>query len=104
MSTQSVFRPRHQPAQAIYDAFQAEATKRRSRSVDEWVAAEHQAVWKAACDAAEHLGLPPPTMEQVTRAETCARGHVDYGAKWAYGIVESMNRSGRAAAVPRGAP
>jgi len=31
------------PAKAIYDAFQAEATKRRVRPVEEWVAAERQA-------------------------------------------------------------
>ncbi len=83
-----VFRPRHQPAQAIYDAFQTEAKKRFGRSVDEWTAAERLAVWNAARDAAQQLGRPVPTMAQVEAEERSAIGHIDYGAKWAFYVAK----------------
>lgn len=104
MSTHDVFRPHRQPAQAIYDAFQMEAEKRRGRSVEEWLKAERQAVLAAASQAAEQMGLAVPTMEQVILAEHCAMGHVNYGAKWAYGIAESMHKAQRATAGPRRRP
>lgn len=90
MNPIDVFRPSHEPAQSIYDAFQKEAEKRKGRSVEEWIAAEHQAVLLAATSQAQILGLKVPSNEDVSKAELCARGHVDYGAKWAYGLVSLM--------------
>ena len=46
--SKDIFRPRHQPAQMLYDAFQKEAEKRDKRDFKEWSEAEIQAVWKAA--------------------------------------------------------
>lgn len=94
---QDVFRPTQQPAQSIYDAFQAEATHRRHRGIDEWMLAERTAVWRAARDAAQQLGWRVLTMEEVRRVENQAAGHTDYGAKWAYGVVEAMRRPAPAA-------
>lgn len=90
--TRDVFRPTQQPAQAIYDAFQAEAAHRRNRGIDEWLLAERTAVWRAARDAAQQLGWRVLTLEEVRRAEDQAAGHTDYGAKWAYAVVEAMRR------------
>lgn len=86
------FRPHGQPAQAIYDAFQAEASQRRKRTLDEWIRMEREAVHKAACQYAEQHGLAPPTVEAVEDAERYARGSVDYGAKWAYVVASHMAR------------
>ena len=38
-----VFRPSQDPARAIYDAFQAEAAKRKGRALGEWVAKDRLA-------------------------------------------------------------
>lgn len=90
-----VFRPRYAPAQAIYDAFQDEAAKRPGRSVEEWTQAETSAVWKAARDAAQTLGVPVPTMQDVESTESSARGHIDYGAQWAYALARLMEKPRR---------
>ena len=82
-----VFRPRYQPAQTIYDAFQAEAAHRHG-SVEEWIERERLVVWRTARDYAQQHGLRVPTMDQIERAERSACGHVDYGAKWAYRVAE----------------
>jgi hypothetical protein len=42
-----IFEPRREPARSIYLAFQAEATKRKGRSVDEWLSAEREVVYRA---------------------------------------------------------
>ena len=86
------FRPRHEPARSIYDAFQQEAMHRRGRSVEEWSAAEVDAVLKAANDYAKANGLPPVSRQDVERAERYARGSIDYGAKWAYAVTEKLQR------------
>lgn len=86
----SVFRPHHDPARTIYDAFQEEALLRDGRSVAQWSDAEVQAVWRAARDYAQQHDLVIPTLEQVIRAEQSARGHVDYGAQWAYQVARAM--------------
>lgn len=83
-------RPTHHPARAIFDAFHAEAACRPGRSAAIWVQAERVAVWEAAQKEAARLGLNAPTMDEVERAERGACGHFDYGAKWAYGVVEAM--------------
>lgn len=87
-----IFRPHHEPAISIYDAFQAEASRRSGRTVEEWMLAERKAVWSAARDAAQQRGLCIPTMAEVERVERSACGHLDYGLKWALGISEIMKK------------
>lgn len=97
-----LFTPHWEPARSIYDAFQEEATKRKTRSVEDWVQAERAAVHKAACVAAQKEGLPEPTMEEIQSAETYAMGSVDYGATWAYRIVDlARKRASQAAKSTR---
>lgn len=84
------FRPRHEPALTIYVAFQREATHRESRHFEAWAEAEIQAVHQAAAIKAQEMGLRVPTRRQVEQAEVRARGHVDYGLKWALGVAEAM--------------
>lgn len=86
------FRPRFQPAQDIYDAFQLESKKRDQRTTKEWIELEREAVWKTSCDCAQKLGLRIPLMVEIEEAERSACGHTDYGAKWVYGIVDFMNK------------
>ncbi len=86
------FRPRVEPAGAIYDAFQDEAAKRKGRKFEEWAAAEIEAVLRCATEQAQKHGLRAPTRDESHRAERYARGSVDYGAKWAFGVVETMRR------------
>ena len=85
-----IFRPRFEPAASIYDAFQAEAAKRKGRRAEEWIEAERGAVLRAACEQAQRLGLREPGWAEVVSAEACACGHVDYGAKWALGVADAM--------------
>lgn len=85
-----VFEPRTEPAKSIYRAFQAEATKRKGRRVEEWVKAERDAVHRECMHQAQKLGLVAPTMEDVAAAERYAMGSIDYGAKWAYQLVRVM--------------
>lgn len=87
---QDIFEPRYEPARSIYMAFQKEAEKRKGRSVDEWLAAERDAVYRESVHQAQKLGLRAPTMEQVISAERYATGSIDYGAKWSYCIVNVM--------------
>lgn len=91
-----IFQPRHEPARSIYEAFQNEATKRKGRSAEEWQAAEREAVFREAMIQAARLGLRVPTMDDVVSAERSAMGHIDYGAKWAYGVTEAMKSSNAA--------
>lgn len=85
-----VFRPHNEPARGLYDAFQAEAKNRKGRSVEVWTEAEAQAVWRTARDYAQQHGIEVPTMELIKRKERYARGSIDYGAKWAYGVAELL--------------
>jgi hypothetical protein len=82
--------PRMEPAKSIYNAFQAEAAKRNGRSVAQWTAAESVAVLDAATRQARLLGLRAPTAEVVATAEVTARGHIDYGSKWAIHLAHWM--------------
>ncbi|MDQ1090651.1 propanediol dehydratase large subunit [Xanthomonas sacchari] len=86
------FRPRSEPAMSIYDAFQAEAAKRKSRSVAEWIAAERDAVHRAATVAFKQAGLPAPTHEEVESAERYACGSIDYGSKWSYTLISLVRK------------
>lgn len=85
-----IFQPRHDPARSIYNAFQDEASKRKGRTVEEWTEAEREAVFNASIRQARIMKLQAPSLEDVIRAEQYARGSVDYGAKWAYGVAEVM--------------
>jgi hypothetical protein len=60
-----VFQPRHEPARSIYNTFQTEARCRKGRSVEEWMAAEREAVMREATHQAARLGLRVPTMDEV---------------------------------------
>lgn len=88
-----VFRPRGVVAQAIYDAFRAEAKKRDGRPHSAWVEAERYAVWSAARDEAKKIGAPVPTMRDVIREDLIAMGHSDYGARWARGVACIIEQS-----------
>ena len=90
--THNVFRPHFEPARTVYDAFQREAKKRPHKAGNNWIVAERNAVWSAARDYAQQHGLRVPTMAEVEAAENRACGHVDYGSKWAYGVVEKMTK------------
>ncbi|WP_157638500.1 hypothetical protein [Burkholderia ubonensis] len=48
---------------------------------------------------AQKFGLRAPSMDEIVSAERYAMGSIDYGAKWAYGIVEAMHK----AVTPSGA-
>ena len=87
------FRPRVDTARTIYDAFQVEAAKRPGRALDVWLKAERQAVWVAARDAAQAMGLRTPTMAEVASAERYACGSIDYGKTWAHQVVAAMRRA-----------
>lgn len=90
---EDVFRPRNDPAQSIYDAFQAESKNRKGKSIEQWTSAEQEAVHREAVYQANKLGLRTPTHEDVAGAERSACGHVDYGAKWAYAVVDAMMKT-----------
>lgn len=60
---------------------------RRGRKVEDWISAELRRMWHEARDYAEQQGLEVLTMDTIVEAEECARGHVDYASKWAYGIA-----------------
>ncbi len=87
---QDIFEPRHEPAKSIYLEFQAEAKKRKGCSVDEWIKAERDAVYRECVHQAQRMGLAAPSMDAVAAAERYAMGSVDYGAKWAYQLVNVM--------------
>jgi hypothetical protein len=88
-----IFEPRHEPARGIYHAFQTEATKRKGRSIDQWQAAERDAVFREATHQAQKLGLRVPTMDEVVSAERYAAGSIDYGAQWSYCVVQEMRKA-----------
>lgn len=93
------FRPQPGPVQAIYDAFQSEAAKRKGRPGMTWIELERAAVHSAAREQARQCGWPEPGTAAVELAERCACGHVDYGSKWAHYIVDHMRKEA-AKAVP----
>ena len=89
--TRDIFCPTKNPARSLYLALAQESEKRAGRSVDEWILAERQAILREAqIQAAWITGLRAPTMEEVETAESCACGHVDYMAKFAYGVQRAM--------------
>jgi hypothetical protein len=70
-------------------------TKRKKRSIEEWIEAEHMTVLSSSTALSHTLGLHAPTIEQVMTAEDCACGHVDYAPKFAYGVAEVMRSDSR---------
>jgi len=86
------FRPSHEPARSIYDAFQAQANRRKQYAGTEWIEAERKVVFEAAKAAAKKHGLVEPTLKMVERAEIYASGSADYGSKWAYTLLSIMER------------
>ncbi len=88
--TTSYFRPTREPARSIHDALVREASKRNERMPEEWLQAERQAELQEAIAQASLLGLRPPSLVDVERAERLAVGHTDYAAKWARGIADAM--------------
>jgi hypothetical protein len=88
-----LFQPIFEPARSIYEAFQAEAKNRSGRSVEEWMTAELNAVYREAVIQAQALGLRAPSKEEVESAERYAMGSVDYGATWAYKVVDAMRKT-----------
>ena len=86
----TMFEPTQEPAKSIYNALVNEATKRKVRSVEEWIKAERKAVFDKAMELSNAHGFCVPTLEQIVIAENCACGHVDYAAKFAYGVAEAM--------------
>lgn len=89
-NTMSHFRPTREPARSIHDALVREASKRNKRMPEEWLQAERQAVLQEAIAQASLLGLRPPSLVDVERAERLAMGHTDYAAKFARGIADAM--------------
>lgn len=81
------FRPYFEPARTFYDVLIKEAKKRgQYESSDEWIDAERKVMWGAARDYAQQHNLRVPTLDDIKRVEGCAVGHVDYAAKFAYGV------------------
>lgn len=96
---QDIFEPKHDPARAIYLAFQDEAKKRKGRQIGEWVAAERETVFRECVTQAQKHELRAPSMDEVIAAERYAMGSIDYGAKWAYRLVNVMQRQNRESAL-----
>jgi hypothetical protein len=88
-----IFRPSNKPAQILYDAWGDETEKRQDKEYEEWVEGEREVMLQTANSIAEEYGLKPITMEQVKEAEYRAYGHVGYGAKWVYGILDKMRHT-----------
>jgi hypothetical protein len=85
-----IFCPTKDPARSIYLALVDEMGKRSGRSVSDWILAEREAVLREARIQAQVWRLKTPTLEEVESAESCACGHTDYAAKFAYGVQRIM--------------
>lgn len=85
------FEPSTLPALSIYKAFRKESMKRAGRVETEWREAEITAVHDEALVQAQKHGLCAISRDQVIRAERYAVGSADYGAKWAYKVVDAMH-------------
>ena len=87
------FRPNSELARTLYDAFQEEASKREGCKTQNQKFAEEVAVWEAARDYAQQHGeFRVVFLSEVVQAGNLAEGHVDFGAKWAYGVAAAMRR------------
>jgi hypothetical protein len=79
-----------EPACSLYDRLIEETRLRGTRSPDEWVLAEREAMHAQANLQAGQLGLGFVSMEDVMRAERQALGHADYCSKWAIKLANIM--------------
>lgn len=95
MAVSDFLMPVNEPARTIYIAFERESRKRSRRSEKEWIEAERQAVHQAAVLQAHKMGLYRPTIQEIEAAELYAMGSADYGAKWAYRVVDIMRKETR---------
>ena len=84
------FRPKVEPERTLYDVVLEESRQRKNREPKVWMQAEREVMLRTAVSCAIKLGLNSPTMGQVEIAERMATGHVDYLAKWAYGVMDFM--------------
>lgn len=92
MGEHSIFRPRFDPARSIYDALVAEQQHREGRSIEEWAAAERDAVLRATNDYATKHGKNLVTAKDVKCAEISASGHIGYSTQFAHRIVDFMEQ------------
>lgn len=82
---------RQRVAGAVTDALRAEAHHRDERTVDEWIAAEREAVATAANQHAAAYGYPATmTVERVAHLEVTCVGHVDYADKLGMLVAEDL--------------
>ncbi|WP_186151552.1 hypothetical protein [Burkholderia gladioli] len=86
----SYFRPPRKPARSIHDALVRDTSKRNECMPEEWLRSERQAVLQAAIAQASLLGLRPPSLDDVERAERLAVGHMDYAANRVSCIADAM--------------
>ena len=79
--------PRDPIARAIFAALSAEQDKRDGRTVEQWMQAELDAVWRRCSELAGH------TIDRsaVRLAMDRASGHDDYPHKVAHGCAELVN-------------
>lgn len=76
---------------AVRDTLAVEATRRKTRTVDEWITAEREAVAKTANATAAAYGYPPAmTAARVEHLEVTCVGHFDYAAKLALLVAEDL--------------
>lgn len=74
-------------------AFESEANKRPSYEGLEWIEAEIRFMTLEVLDELRILGIyATGVKEEVIRAEASARGHYDYGKKWAIGCADIVMR------------
>lgn len=89
---QDFFRPHFEPSRTIYDAFCKESAKRKNLLPDVWQTNERLAVFNATVEWAKANNMIAPSLEDIKRAESNAVGSADYGAKWAYGVKDIIDR------------
>lgn len=71
------------------DAFEKEAARRDAYEGLEWIEQELQFMAQLVADELTHRGLSTAGVsEEVRAAEERARGHIDYGSKWASACAE----------------
>lgn len=100
--SESMFRPKSQPAQLLYDkiveeidSLSLDECNDEEQKTDEYsrrVLFFHLEVLREALFYAVKHGLRQVTLEEIERADQYACGHTDYAAQFAYRVVEYMNQ------------
>jgi hypothetical protein len=86
-----ILRPSKEIPQRIYDAFQKQANLRETfDSLDDAFRSEEVAVWEESKRIAREKSIPELTFEEIQLCENTARGHRDYGSKWAYAVEHKL--------------